>query len=43
MRTLKASFDGFLLSTLDECLMVLHLVQHSVEAENRCEQLHNSL
>jgi len=32
--TLKAAFLSLLFSTFDECLMVLHLVQHAVKAKN---------
>jgi len=32
--TLEAAFLSFLFSTFDKCLMVLHLIQHAVKAEN---------
>jgi len=35
--TLEAAFLSFLFPTFDECLMILHLVQHAVKAKNGCK------
>jgi len=32
--TLEAAFLSFLFPTFDECLMVLHLIQHAVKTKN---------
>jgi len=35
-RTLEAAFLSLLFATLDKSLVILHLVQHAVEAQDSC-------